>query len=215
MVPMQTPTASLPVRFPLPFITLGAARDFFAETSLSGLVFLAIVFLYVGQAAAALSPHARCGDWARRLGYAAFLLFALHEYATTRPIGDEELLHLVSIGFHAFLTLIIVQGAAATALGVITRTRWEISKSLRSLRQRLAKPPAPPPPSQPSPMAEPPAPDVDRAEALKASIDQLKREYEAELQALGSAGLDGTELGEAFFFARQKYVRRLHEITRR
>ena len=43
---------------------------------------------------------------------------------------------------------------------------------------------------------------------------ELKRDYEATCDTLRSADLDADELEAALLFARQRYLRRLHDATR-
>lgn len=179
------------------------------DAPLITLLFLGIVFHVVGQHTA---PHTR---WPKRLGLSAFLTICLYGFLTLESANDLFGLYL-ALGFRAFLVLLIVQGAAAIGLALLTGIWWQISRLLRSVHRGLTKTGQtvvgllkrpPPPEAPPAPLPEPPS--------LQQLIDQAKRDYETTCEALRSAGLDKGELDQAFLFERQKYVRGIYELRKR
>lgn len=200
------------------FSLLKLVYSYLADTSILRLCFIAIALCFARQyepAYAGLDSDSH--KWARRLGVLALLCFGLTAYAVIEP-PRAELGHYLMLAMRSVLTLMIVEGSAATVLPAVFWLWRAIRRKLRSFRRHqgseqidrvmLA--------IREDAMRRPqPTPPPDPAATLKASIEKIKAEYEVSCEALRAAGLDSIELETALEFARQKYLRRLHEAMRK
>lgn len=203
------PAGTLP---PLILTFLRGSYTFFAETAFPNLIFLACI-VCVGRSIGHVrySPSAR---WARTAGLLTFLAFCLYAYITAERPATETV-PLFALGVRGVLALVIVDGTAALILPSIAWLWSMAMKPFRFLRRRVAAlwrriSHA----RLPSPTPQPIAPHPEPSPPLHVRVEQLKREYESTCETLRTAGLDADELDVALDFARQRYLRRLYEITR-
>lgn len=203
---------------------LRSAHAFFATASPASLLFLAGIFYYARQRAAGFAG-AGCRGVAKALGVLSLLAFGLTEYAAVRSY-DEEVTRYLTIAIQAAFLLVIVEGAVTTALACLKGV-WPVLTVPHALYRRIAfwlrrddswlfrvvawfwrlvrrpfqrqPPPSPPPPPPPT---------------LRSILEQARQEFDATCENLRSAGFDDDELESALLFARQKYLRRVHNVMK-
>lgn len=177
-----------------------------------------------------IEDNLRVRAWTRRSVALMTLLYGLYAYGAYEPLSAEDYVHVT---LRCLLVAGLANGLLALPLATIdfarvhvfvpTGERWRLRAQERTLRKEEARQQRehekwlkqkqiedeerkrelalqPPPPT--------------RAERIKSAAALARQEFQAEAEAIRSAGLDEDEQDVALLEAQQKRSRRLKEIMR-
>lgn len=183
----------------------------FSECPIPTLIILAILFHLIARFMSETLRSPALLKWAKGIGLLAILACSLYAYFTEQ-LDTEDLSDCLTFGMRASLAFFVVEGSVALVYAPVELLWRAVAGLCRQLGQvigtigaalfRIRFPRRPI-----KPLSCPPAP------SLQTLLAQAKQEFESRCQTLQSTGLDEVEIESALLLARQRYLRRLHELT--